>query len=77
MWEPPCGGSGRSALVETDTLQIFCTVGKAFEGEKQSVGTVLGEDVGTKTIGVVGEVGVSEEALFTFGAFQRVVGDVR
>lgn len=72
------GASGRSIflLVDIDAANVFEAVAEFFDYEHRCERSIEREDVRPQTGRVVGEMNEGEELSCTFGALERVVGDV-
>ena len=70
--------SGRSIFlfVDIDAADVFEAVAEFFDNEHRSECSIEREDVRPKTGRFIGEMDEGEELSCTFGAFERVVGDV-
>lgn len=71
-------GSGRSIFlfVDIDAADVFEAVAEFFHYEHRGEGSIEREDVRPQTGRVVGEMNEGEELSCSFGAFERVVGEV-
>lgn len=71
-------GSGRSIFlfVDIDAADVFEAVSEFFDNEHRCECSIEGENVRPQAGRVVGEMNEGEELSCTFGAFERVVGDV-
>lgn len=72
------GGPGRSIFlfVDIDAADVFEAVAEFFDYEHRCECSIEREDVRPQASRVVGEMNEGEEFSCTFGAFERVVGDV-